>query len=217
MKNLVIGIVVLVLVGAGFYYLSRSNDEAPVVENDSVIAEENAVVFVPEQEDEELVVRYAKLAEPGYIIIFLGEGDEKEVAAQSELLAAGEHRNVKTTKRGGSRAYTAAEASVSVVADNGDEVFDVATDTEVLVAEEDVVLFEGDVVADGVSEEVLEELLEEAGFTVLEDEASEEEEMVEDESSDSDSEESTEGEENGGSEVGVDVEVEADTEEEATN
>lgn len=217
MKNLVIGIVVLALVGAGFYLLSRSEEEAPVVnEESSVIAEEDAVVFVPEQDGNEsdVVVSYAKLSEPGYIIIFLGEGDDKEIFAQSEYLEAGEHRNVKTTKRGGTRAYSSTDASVSVVADDGDQVFDVAADTEVLVSEDEVVVFEGEVAADAVTDEALEEILEEAGFTVVE-----EEEMMDDtessENTEETSDEGTETEAEG--DAAVEVNTEAEAEAETTN
>lgn len=221
MKNLVIGIVVLALVGAGFYFLSRSEEQAPMTDDESsVIAEEDAVVFVPEQEGNEsdVVVSYAKLSEPGYVIIFLGEGDDKEIFAQSEYLEAGEHRNVKTTKRGGSRAYTSTDASVSVVADDGDQMFDVASDTEVLVSEDEVVIFEGDVAADAVTDEALEEILEEAGFTVVvEEEAEAANDSESTESSEGTSDDSTEAEAEGDANAEVEVNAEAEAEAETTN
>jgi hypothetical protein len=155
----------------------------------SLVTEENAVLIEDQQPGEETTVAYAKLAQPGYVIVYVTDSSgNKSVLGSSDLLPAGEHRKVIVRHRRGSNSNNGTTVSAAIVADDGDEVFS-EEDTEV-VADDAVISV--DVTSDTeLTDEELVELLDEAGYDVLEEEMNVEEENMEEENSPSDVEEET--------------------------
>lgn len=157
------------------YQILRSG-HAP---GNSAIEEKNAVLLLDQSKDSnEYVVSYAKLSKPGYVLIYsIDRSGRRSVVGRSELLAAGEHVNVRIAKiegSGGSSSETGGATSIfaSIVADDGDGVFDETRDSDVL--------FDGDGVSEASeyvfaespevsSAEELAQLLADQGYTVSDD------------------------------------------------
>lgn len=123
-SQVVVGIVIAILIAGGaFWYL---NKEAAVVRG------EDAVLLQDQPADEEVIVSYARLSKPGYVVVYeTNANGDRETVGQSEYLEAGEHRNVVVTR---SQARTGNPGSLSavVVADDGDGSYDAAGDSQEL-------------------------------------------------------------------------------------
>lgn len=210
MQRIILLVLAIAIVGIGSFYMLRGGEELTYT---ATVEEENAVLLVdqPTQADD-YVVSYAKLAQPGYVLIHSvnPETGESEVVGTSGLLTAGEHTNVRITKR--SRAGTnerAARAALraSIVADNGDGAFNAEEDTAVLVEGDEsseVVESETATNPEELTEEEIGELLEEAGYTVVEENDGITEEIAESETMEADeSDEMTESEEGQAEESGM--------------
>jgi len=120
-NSLYIGATVLVLVGAlavADHYLSRS-----YVVNPPLVAEPNAVLLKDQKPGDDTIITYAKLAKPGYVAVYSApQGGQKELIGTSDLLPAGEHRNVRVHHH--HAVQSGATVTAAIVADDGDGVFE---------------------------------------------------------------------------------------------
>ncbi len=143
---------------------------------ETLVEEENAVLVMDQQPGEETVVSYAKLSKPGYVKVYSTDTSGKqEVLGTSSLLSAGEHKNIKVV-HSGMTSKKGSKISAVVVADDGDELYS-ETDSEVLVetsVEESMAEISEEAVLDeNISDEDLENLLEDAGYTTEEESSDE--------------------------------------------
>lgn len=139
---------------------------------ETLVQEENAVLVMDQQPGEETVVSYAKLSKPGYVKVYSTDtAGNKEVLGTSSLLTAGEHKNIKVLHSGNS-SKKGSKISAVIVADDGDGAY-TETDSEVLVetsTEETMAeISEEANLSVELSDEELEGLLENAGYTTSED------------------------------------------------
>ncbi len=157
---------VIVLVG-GYWYL----DHAYATE---LVTNDNAVLIQDQPPGDETVVTYAKLAKPGYVVVYAKDsGGATTVVGQSDLLPAGEHRNVHVKHHTGSHVSSGTTVTAAVVADDGDGVFSPAEDTEVLAgddADSSAELSDDAVLDENQSDADVAALLDDAGYD-LSDEA----------------------------------------------
>lgn len=184
MKKL-ISLIIIVLVVWGLVILVQRWGTVPTYE--ALVTEDNAVLLVDQQPGDDVVVSYAKLSQPGYVLVY---GDNPAtglpaVLGTSTLLPAGEHRGI-TIRHG--QSYSG-RMNAKIVHDDGDGVFDEAADQAVLAddgtevsseadtnvtASEDVALTDEELVAE----------LEAEGYDVneeaLDDEATSEEQSMDD-------------------------------------
>ncbi|MBU1293102.1 hypothetical protein KJ819_03515 [Patescibacteria group bacterium] len=186
-KVLIIAVVVILLGAFAWYWNNSQQAEA------SLITDENAVLVSDQQPSDETVVTYAKLAQSGYVVVYSTDAaGNKSVVGSSELMSAGEHRNVHVKHRNGA-IVAGGTISAAIVVDDGDGSFSEESDTAV-VAEDDAMISEDAELALNVSDEDLAALLEDAGYDLsAETEASVEEEQVTEENSVPATEETTEG------------------------
>ena len=172
-------ILVIVVVAAllGWYWFENKHQKI-----DDLVLEENAVLIQDQPSGDETVVTYAKLSKPGYVLVYSPDASGRTLLGSSDLLPAGEHKRVLIVHRGGG-SRVGNSLSAEVVADNGDGVY-TEGDTEVLVEEGDAgteaEVSDEAVLDTDLTDEELEGLLEEAGYTTEEEEAGTEEEAVED-------------------------------------
>ncbi|HVX90415.1 MAG TPA: hypothetical protein VHC20_02135 [Candidatus Paceibacterota bacterium] len=123
----VTGIVLVILVIGGYWYLDRAYAT-------TLVTNDNAVLLESQKPSDDMVVTYAKLAKPGYVVIYTSStSTPKTVAGQSDLLTAGEHRNVHIHTNGTLTA--GATITAAVVADDGNGTYD-DSDTEVLAGDD---------------------------------------------------------------------------------
>lgn len=195
-------ILVIVVVAAllGWYWFENKHQKI-----DDLVLEENAVLIQDQPAGDETVVTYAKLSKPGYVLVYSTDANgQRTLLGSSDLLPAGEHKRVLITHRGGG-SQTGSALSAEIVADNGDGVY-TEGDTELLVEEGDAgteaEMSDEAVLDTDLSDEELEALLDDAGYTTEEEEAGTEEEQVVEETTPE--EETTEGE--------VETEAEAEVE-----
>ncbi|MBU0750249.1 hypothetical protein KKH15_01905 [Patescibacteria group bacterium] len=160
MKKWIIGaVVVIVLAAAAWYFYDQKMAEA------SLVTDENAVLVADQQPGDETVVSYAKLSKPGYVVVYSTEANgTKTVLGSSDLLTAGEHRNVKVRHTGGT-SINGSVVTATIVADDGDGSYSAETDTEVV--SEDSAAVSNDAELDTMmSDEDLAVMLDEAGYDV---------------------------------------------------
>lgn len=151
---------------------------------ETLIQEENAVLIMDQQPGETTVVSYAKLSKPGYVVVYSQDAaGNKQVLGTSDLLNAGEHKNI-TVVHSGRMTQAGDTVSAVVVADDGDETY-TESDSEVLVettTDESMAEISLDAVLDeNISDEVLGDILEDAGYTVVETEMETTDEVMESE------------------------------------
>lgn len=130
---IIIGIVIVIIVIAIAWYYSTGNgvidEEVPIVE------ENNAVLIIDQEPGDETEVQYAKLSQPGFVLILSTNSEgERVVVGVSEFLEAGEYRTIDISHVGDFETQNGSSVSAVIVADNGDGVFS-ETDTQVLVDE----------------------------------------------------------------------------------
>lgn len=176
-------------------------------EMETLVMEENAVLVMDQQPGEETVVSYAKLSKPGYVVVYsTDESGNKAVLGSSTLLSAGEHKNVKVMHSGNS-SKKGSRVSAIIVADNGDEIYS-EEDAEVLVetsTEESMAgISEEAVLDENISDEDLENLLEDAGYTVEVESSDESDSMMEEEATDDQDQMGEEADINNSVETGTD-------------
>lgn len=178
MQRIIILVVAIAIIGLGAYYMSQGGTELAYT---ATVEEENAVLLVNQPaEEDSYVVSYAKLSEPGYVLIY-GTNPTTgatEAVGTSDLLPAGEHTNVRITKR--NRSGTNERAArmalrAAIVADNGDGAYSQA-DTEVLAEASGAEESEDATDPEELTGEEITELLEDAGYTVIEEGSATEEE-----------------------------------------
>ncbi|MBU2103547.1 hypothetical protein KKD81_00600 [Patescibacteria group bacterium] len=167
-------VVVIVLLGAFAWYWNNAKEVEA-----SLVSDENAVLVSDQQPADETVVTYAKLSKPGYVVVYSADTDgNKSVLGTSELMSAGEHRNVHVKHRNGAIS-AGGSISAAIVADNGDGSFSEESDTDV-AAEDDAMISEDADLDLSISDEDLAALLEDAGYDLsAETETAVEEEMME--------------------------------------
>ncbi len=155
MKKLIGAVVILALVALGAWYVLGQRDESLVSEKDAVLVED-------QQPGDTTIVTYAKLSQTGYVAVYATDASgNTTLLGTSDLLAAGEHRNVPVRHSTG--AAHSGTITGRVIADDGDGTFNEGADTAVLAEDS------GEASADaeldlGVSDEDLAELLEGAGY-----------------------------------------------------
>ncbi|MCA9353696.1 hypothetical protein KC842_02385 [Candidatus Nomurabacteria bacterium] len=209
--------VVLALAIVVIIVISDKKDDVDTDENlstqmpASLVEEENAVILADQKPGMAATVSYAKLAQPGFIIIYKTdtETNTKKVVGTSALLPAGENFNVEVTLT--EETTSGDSISAELTADDGDGEYSEETDTPVLDGEE-AVSSDGEISEDApaIEEIVVSDLVEEEGYTLVEETVVEEEVMTDDESSDE--EVMTEGETEEG-----EVMTDETTDEESTN
>ncbi len=171
-----LGIIVLIAVIVIVFYAVGGTSKT--VQYESLVEEANAIVVADQQPDEEeVIVHYAKLSQPGYVIIYGVDATTgsttNEVIAVSPLLEAGEYKNLPVTKTVKSGYIKSNKVVARLVVDNGDGAFDVADDAVAAdesgeAVESDAVISEDVEDADVQTDEQIVDLLEEEGYTVNE-------------------------------------------------
>lgn len=179
-------IVVAAIIIGGFWYMNGAHAT-------SLVLNDNAVLFQDQKPGEEAVVAYAKLSKPGYVVLFANDASgTKTVAGQSDLLSAGEHRNVRVHASGGAL-VTGTTLTAAVVADDGNGTYD-ASDTEVLAGGDEATtasVSDTATLDESLSDDELATLLDDAGYDLTdagksdEDAAMHDDAMMESTSSDS--------------------------------
>ncbi|MEZ4103658.1 MAG: hypothetical protein R3B55_03895, partial [Candidatus Paceibacterota bacterium] len=160
--------VLLVAIAIILVVVFTGKDKKEDMMEDTLVMEENAVLVMDQQPGEETVVSYAKLSKPGYVVVYSSDASgKKEVLGTSAFLSAGEHKNIKVVHSGNS-SKKGSKISAVIVADDGDETY-TESDNEVLVetTTEDSMaeISEEAVLDENISDEDLENLLEDAGYT----------------------------------------------------
>lgn len=199
-------------IGLGAWYAFGTKDETV----ESLVSDENAILLQDQQPADETVVSYVKLSQPGYVTVHAtDDSGEKAFVGSSELLAAGEHKNVRVRHSTG--AVIKGTITASVVADDGDGAYSAETDAEVLVSDDSMMSEDAELTLD-LSDEALAALLDEAGYDVAVEAAAEEQAEAEGDASGDMPEEETpameESEVSGGAsgtvEVGADLDPDTD-------
>lgn len=156
---------VAILVIVGYFYLDSQNAV-------SVVSNENAVLIQDQPSGDNTVVTYAKLSKAGHIVVLEAnpQTGETVILGASEVLQAGEHKNVSVAHYNGARSNQGSAIAAILVADNGDGTFSQADDTEVL-ADETVptvtaTVYDGASIEVPPTDEELAQLLANAGYTV---------------------------------------------------
>jgi hypothetical protein len=176
MKKFITILVIVIIVILIFVAFKGKDDY------ESIVTEDNAVLILDQQpSDDSVVVSYAKLSQPGYVLVSEVDSatNEPVVVGASELLSAGEHIGVTVLRRDSKNHASDTTVTATIVADNGDGVYDEATDTEILTKSNpegtvEVEVFSEAMVSEDAEElvelslEELAELLEEAGYNVNE-------------------------------------------------
>ncbi|HVW71575.1 MAG TPA: hypothetical protein VHB93_00270 [Candidatus Paceibacterota bacterium] len=154
-----IGIIGIIVIVGGYWYLDRAYAS-------TLVTNDNAVLLQDQKPGTDTVVTYAKLSKPGYVVIYsTSTAGEKTVAGQSDLLTAGEHRDVHVHTTG-TQVASGGTIVAAVVADNGDGTYD-ANDTEVLAGDDAAATAEVSDTAsldESPSDADLAKLLDEAGY-----------------------------------------------------
>lgn len=162
----VAGIVITILIGIDATY-SRST----YVSSGTLVTDDNAILIQDQKPANDTVVTYAKLAQPGYVVLYAPQADgAKTVVGESDLLPAGEHRNVRVHHHHGSSVKSGTGVSAAIVADDGDGIFSPESDTDVLVPDTGdsatAVITDDAALDTDLSDEELGDLLVDGGYDV---------------------------------------------------
>lgn len=162
MKKIVAVVLVILVVGYGAYYLLTNG-----VTDETLVSEGNALVVLNQKPGNEVVVSYAKLAKPGYVLVHTTDATgQKTLVGSSNLLPAGEHKNVKVPRRGGGS--SGSRISASIVVDDGNGALDEAEiNSDPIVEGEATLDTQAEDISDLTDEEII-EALEEAGYEINE-------------------------------------------------
>lgn len=166
-KWIVVAVLVVIVAGLAWYFwMSKKADTG-------LVTEENVVLLSDQQPDDETVVSYAKLAEPGYVTIYGTDANGNQVVVgTSDLLPAGEHKNVRVHHRSGSSTKDGSTITAVVVADDGDGSY--TAEDEVIEEADDSALVSDEAELDtDLTDEELADLLEDAGYEPADDAGSE--------------------------------------------
>lgn len=141
MKAIFIALLVLVIVGGGYYlYSSQTEKAADNTANESegstnttsgMRAEENAVIATDQRPGTIVTVAQVYLAAPGYVIIHEDkDGEAGAIIGSSSLLKTGENNDVKVTlsrtSKDGEKLWAMLHSEL-----NNNSVFEITTDNPV--------------------------------------------------------------------------------------
>jgi len=181
MNKIFLLIILVAIIGAGAWaWQEKQNKNAQT----ALVTDENAVLVSDQQPGDETIVTYAKLAKPGYVVIRATDtSGTKVVLGASDLLPAGEHRNVHVRHRSGTSVISGTAITAEIIVDNGDGTFDEASDNESVA--DDGAIVDGNAELDlTLSDNDLSMLLDDAGYTTEASTSSDEVEATNDESED---------------------------------
>lgn len=161
MKKIFGVVVVIAIVILAVIFFGKDTAEG------SLVSESNAIVVGDQKPGDDVVIHYVKLDKPGYAVVYHVDGQGNKVpVGTSSYLASGEHFNVVVS------VTTPTEDSQTIVAelfeDDGDEVFDIATDSLAMESGE-AVDASAEISVDASEEVNLEEEIISEGYSLEED------------------------------------------------
>ena len=164
------GAVLIIVIALGVY---AAHGTAPVADA-SLVSNGNALLLPNQPSSSDTVVPYVKLSQPGFVIVYTTTTttQTKQVLGTSDLLSAGEHRNVHVHHDNGAKPADGSAISATIVADNGDGTYTAGDDTQTLLPDDQqptADISDDAVVDDAPTDEQLAAELSDAGYDVNQD------------------------------------------------
>jgi len=133
----VVGGILIIVIALGLY---AAHGTAPAADA-ALVTNDNAILLPDQPSTTDTVVPYVKLSQPGFVLVYTTTTTTttggRQVLGTSDLLSAGEHRNVRVHHHNGSKPANGSTITATIVADNGDGTYSADSDTQTLIPDDE--------------------------------------------------------------------------------